>query len=171
MQRFYAGPMKTLLRTLLLTALILWLGGLVFFTITAAVTFQTLLADTHTAGLIVGGLLRILHWMGMVCGLTALAALAFAPVLAIYKRDAASWSMALLAIMMALTAYSQFSIIPAMERDRLACGGAVDRADLAAPCRLHFEALHHRSVNLEGAVLLLGLATVVLVARAEGDQS
>jgi len=42
--------MKTLLRTLLYLALIVWLGGEIFFPIVAAITFGTLQPDTHTAG-------------------------------------------------------------------------------------------------------------------------
>jgi hypothetical protein len=32
---------------------------------------------------------------------------------------------------------------------------------------MDFERLHHRSVHVEGAILLLGLATVIFVAKAE----
>jgi len=75
--------------------------------------------------------------------------------------------MGLVLVMVALTVYAQFGIIPAMERDRIAAGGAIDAADTANPSRVHFEKLHNRSEHVEEAILLLGLATVVLVARAE----
>ena len=65
--------MKTLLRTLLFLALIVWLGAEIFFPVVAAVTFGALPGATHTAGSIVGELLRILHGMGIVCGLVLLA--------------------------------------------------------------------------------------------------
>ncbi len=68
--------MKTLLRTLLYLALIVWLGAEIFFPVVAAVTFQTLQPDTHTAGKIVGQLLRTLHDMGLASGALALLALA-----------------------------------------------------------------------------------------------
>ena len=80
--------MKTVLRTLLYLALIVWLGAEIFFPVVAAITFMTLRADTHTAGTIVGQLLRILHGMGMVSGLVALALLALAPAWSIYKPRA-----------------------------------------------------------------------------------
>jgi len=38
-----------------------------------------------------------------------------------------------LVAMIALTSYSQFAIIPAMERDRIAAGGTIDAADAATP--------------------------------------
>jgi hypothetical protein len=159
--------MKTLLRVVLYLALIVWLGAEIFFPIVAAVTFRTLMPDTHTAGAIVGHLLRILHLMGLVSGMLALALLALAPVWKIYKPHMVLAPMGLLIAMIGLTLYSQFGIIPAMERDRIAAGGSVDAAAVTDPSRMDFEKLHHRSVHVEGAILLLGLATVVFVAKAE----
>jgi hypothetical protein len=75
--------------------------------------------------------------------------------------------MGLLVLMLGLTAYSQFVIIPAMERDRIAAGGAINTADLTNPATVDFNKLHHRSEQVEGITLLLGLATVICVARAE----
>ena len=43
----YSFVMKTLLRSLLYLALMVWLGAEVFFPITAAVAFGTLRPDTH----------------------------------------------------------------------------------------------------------------------------
>ena len=159
--------MKTLLRTLLYLALIVWLGAEIFFPVVAAIAFATLQPDTHTAGTIVGALLRILHGMGMVSGMVALALLALAPAWGIYKPRIALAAMGLVVVMIALTAYSQFGIIPAMERDRRAAGGAIDTADATNPTTIDFNKLHNRSEHVEEAILLLGLATVVLVARAE----
>jgi len=159
--------MKILLRALLSLALIVWLGGEIFFPIVAAVTFTKLQPDTHTAGTIVGQLLRILHGMGLVAGIVILAVLALAPAWGIAKPRAALAAMALVVLMIACTVYSQFGIIPAMERDRFAAGGAIDTTDVANPVTLHFNKLHNRSERVEGAILLLGLATVVLVAWAD----
>ena len=159
--------MRTLLRTLLYLALIVWLGAEVFFPVVAAITFMTLQPDTHTAGTIVGQLLRILHNMGLVSGLVALALLALAPAWGIYRARSVLIPMMMLVLMIACTAYSQFGIIPAMERDRIAAGGDVNKADPSDPGRVEFNALHVRSERVEEAVLLLGLITVILVARAE----
>jgi hypothetical protein len=159
--------MKTLLRTLLYLALIVWLGAEIFFPVVAAITFMTLRTDTHTAGTIVGQLLRILHGMGFVSGMIALALLALAPAWGIYKPRIALAPMGLIALMIALTAFSQFVIIPAMERDRIAAGGAIDAVDETNPSRIDFNKLHNRSENVEVAILLLGIAAVVFVAKAE----
>jgi hypothetical protein len=159
--------MKTLLRTLLYLALIVWLGAEIFFPVVAAITFGALQPDTHTAGTIVGQLLRILHGMGLVSGMVALALLALAPAWGIYKPHAVLVPMGIILLMVAFTVYSQFAIIPAMERDRIAAGGAIDAVDASNPSRVHFNKLHNRSEHVEGIILLLGLATVLLVARAE----
>ncbi len=158
--------MKTLLRTLLYLALIVWLGAEVFFPVVAAITFMTV-PDTHLAGTVVGHLLRILHSMGLVAGIVALILLALAPAWNIYKSKTVLAPMVLLVVMLAATAYSQVGIIPAMERDRIAAGGAIDTQDHTSPLIADFNRLHNRSTFVEETVLLLGLATVVLVARAE----
>ena len=159
--------MKTLLRTLLYLALIVWLGAEIFFPVVAATTFSILHADTHTAGTIVGSLIRTLHGIGLVSGVVLLALLAVAPAWHIFKPRSVLAPMILLVLMLAATAYSQFVIIPAMERDRIAAGGAIDVQDHTNPYVAHFNKLHNRSEHVEEAILLLGLVTVVLVARAE----
>jgi hypothetical protein len=162
--------MKTLLRTLLYLTLIVWLGAEIFFPIVAAITFNTLRPDTHTAGTIVGQLLRILHGMGLVSGVVALALLALAPAWGIYKPRAVLIPMCLLVLMIALTAFSQFAIIPSMERDRISAGGAIDTTNAADPTTIHFNKLHNRSELVEETILLLGIATVVLVAWSESTR-
>jgi hypothetical protein len=159
--------MKTLVRTLLYLSLIVWLGAEIFFPIVAAITFSKLMPDTHTAGSIVGQLIHILHGMGLVSGMVALALLALAPAWGIYKPRAALAPMCLIVLMLALTVYSQFSIIPSMERDRVAAGGAIDTADASNVITVHFNKLHNRSEHVEEAILLLGLASVALVAYCE----
>ena len=163
--------MKTLLRTLLYLAFIVWLGAEIFFPVVAAITFTVLRAETHTAGTIVGELLRILHGMGTVSGLVTLALMALAPAWGIYKPHAVLAPMTLVVLMLACTAYSQYGIIPAMERDRATAGGAIDTTDSTNPTTVHFNKLHNRSEHVEEAILLLGLATIVFVARAETSRA
>lgn len=160
--------MKTLIRTLLLLSLIVWLGAEIFFPVVAAVTFTRLSSNTHDAGMIVGELLRLLHVAGLVAGVVMLALLALAPAWGIFKPRSVLAPMGLVVVMLGLTAYSQFGIIPAMERDRgQASGGNISTLALDDPARVHFDTLHKRSVNVEGAVMLLGIAVVVLVAYGE----
>jgi hypothetical protein len=159
--------MKTLLRALLYLSLIVWLGAEIFFPVVAAITFTTLMPNTHMAGTIVGELLRILHNMGLIAGMVALALLALAPAWGIYKSRSVLAPMVLVILMIALTAYTQFVTIPAMERDRIAAGGAINTLDATNPQTIDFNRLHNRSEDTEGAITVLGLVLVVLVARAE----
>ena len=159
--------MKTLLRTLLYLALIVWLGAEIFFPVVAAITFMSLQPNTHAAGNIVGQLLRILHGMGLVSGMVALALLALAHAWGIYKPRAVLPPMGFIVLMIVLTAFSQFVIIPSMERDRIAAGGAIDTNDVTNLNTIDFNKLHNRSETVEEAILLFGLLTVILVARAE----
>ena len=163
--------MKILIRSLLYLALIVWLGAEIFFPVVAAITFQTLRPDTHTAGSIVGQLLRILHGMGIVSALVVLALLALAPAFGLYKPNAVLAPMVLVVLMLGFTVYSQYGIIPAMERDRIAAGGAIDSSDQTNQITVHFNKLHDRSERVEGIVMLLGVVTVVLMAWAESARN
>ena len=163
--------MKTVLRTLLYLALIVWIGAEIFFPLLLRLLLVLLPGATHTAGTIVGELLRILHGMGIVCGLVLLALMALAPAWNIYKPHSVLAPMVLVVLMLACTAYSQYGIIPAMERDRAAAGGAIDTADSTNPTTVHFNMLHNRSEHVEEAILLFAIATVVLVARAESTRA
>jgi hypothetical protein len=148
--------MTTLLRGIRLLALAVWVGALAFFGFVAYIAFQTL-PDPHQAGEVVRASLLMLHRIGLAAGavylVVTLALLAT-------QRDShpvRAAELALVVAMLALTAYSQFSVIPQMEADRLALGGDVDKAPSADPRREHFERLHQLSVKLEGAILIEGV--------------
>jgi hypothetical protein len=68
-------------------------------------------------------------------------------------------------VMMLLTAYSQFSIIPRMDTARDSVGGNVDAVAANNPGRQIFDRLHQRSVHVEGLVLLCGLGALVATAH------
>jgi len=61
-----------LLRFLMLLALAIWLGGLIFFPVVAQTAFS-ILPSSHLAGEMVRDSLRELHWMGFVSGVVFLA--------------------------------------------------------------------------------------------------
>jgi hypothetical protein len=73
--------------------------------------------------------------------------------------------LALTAVMLLVTAYSQFRILPAMEADRALAGGEVETASLDNAGRVDFERLHRLSERLEGLVLLCGLGVVFVLSR------
>ncbi|HVW78290.1 MAG TPA: DUF4149 domain-containing protein [Alloacidobacterium sp.] len=157
--------MKTLVRALILLLIVLWLGGVMFFPIVAATSFNSI-ADTHAAGTIVGKCLRTLHHEGLFAGTLIVLLLLIAQRIRAYTRVALPVIFAF--IMLALTAFSQFWIIPKMESYRLAAGGAVDAVAVTDPNRIAFNKLHIASEHTEEGVLLAGIVLVILVAREEG---
>ena len=158
--------LEKVLRALRLLAMVAWVGGLAFFAfVVAPVTFHRL-ASAHQAGLVVGGTLEILHWIGMIGGVVFYLATGILWLRAeVPARVGFAIEMALTGVMLAVTAYSQFRILPAMEQDRVQAGGAIETADASDPARLDFERLHVRSERLEGLVLICGIGVVLVLAR------
>ncbi len=161
--------MRTLFHSLVYLVLGLWLGALVFFgAILAPIAFSQLpplfatpAAGIHAAGMVVGGSLVRLHWIGLFCGLIFLVV----SVLARAHYRTIIPQAVLVLVMMLLTAYSQFSIIPRMDTARDSVGGNVDAVAANNPGRQIFDRLHQRSVHVEGLVLLCGLGALVATAH------
>ena len=158
--------MQTVLRALRLMAMVAWVGGLGFFAfVVAPVAFHSL-ASAHDAGLVVGGTLRVLHWIGLVGGAAFCLATAWLWLWAeVPARVGFAIQVALTAVMLAVTVYSQFSILPAMERDRVQAGGDIAMAAVEDAGRVDFERLHRLSERLEGLVLFCGLGVVYFLSR------
>ena len=155
------------MRFLQLLALVLWLGGLCFFAFVVAPVAFSRLADAHEAGIVVGGTLRVLHLMGLACGVV-LFATSFPRLLRGDQSRPTLWGLGIVLLMLVLTAYSQFRVLPEMERDRITAGRAIDRAEAKDPARQSFERLHKLSERLESAVLAGGLALTFLYACDRG---
>jgi hypothetical protein len=160
---------RTLFHSLVYLVLGLWLGALVFFgAVLAPIAFSQLpplfatpAAGIHAAGMIVGGSLVRLHWIGLFCGLIFLVVSVVARA---HYRTIIPQALLVLAMML-LTAYSQFSIIPRMDTARESVGGNVDAVAANNPGRQIFERLHQRSVHVEGLVLLCGVGALVATAH------
>jgi MFS superfamily sulfate permease-like transporter len=154
--------MRTTIRAIILFFIVLWLGGVLFFPIVAATAFSSL-PDTHAAGTIVAKCLRILHYEGLFSGAIIVLLLLIAQVVKAMPRPVIA-PVVMTLIMLALTAYSQFSIIPRMENYRIAAGGAIDAVPPDNPNRVAFNKLHGTSEHVEEGVLLAGVVLVVLLA-------
>jgi len=147
----------------------LWLGALVFFgAVLAPIAFSQLpplfatpAAGIHAAGMIVGGSLVRLHWIGLFCGLIFLVVSVAARA---HYRTIIPQAVLVL-VMMLLSAYSQFSIIPRMDTARESVGGNVEAVAANNPGRQIFDRLHQRSVHVEGLVLLCGVGALVATAH------
>lgn len=158
--------MLGLLRLVQLVAMVVWVGGLIFFAFVLAPTAFHVLPSFHLAGLVVGAALRTLHTIGLVCGGVFLAATA------VMFRQAAMrikgrYEMELLlsAVMVLATLYLQGNVLPAMDRDQAHAGGDINTVAASEPARMDFDKLHARSERVEGLVLLCGLGVVGLMSR------
>jgi hypothetical protein len=160
---------RTLFHSLVYLVLGLWLGALVFFgAVLAPIAFSQLpplfatpAAGIHAAGMIVGGSLVRLHWIGLFCGLIFLVVSVVARA---HYRTIIPQAVLVL-VMLLLTAYSQFSIIPRMDTARESVGGNVEAVAANNPGRQIFDRLHQRSVHVEGLVLLCGVGALVATAH------
>jgi hypothetical protein len=147
-------------------AMVAWVGGLMFFAFVVAPTAFGTLASRHDAGLVVGGTLRILHLIGLFGGLAFCLATAWLWLWAeVPARVSFAIQLALTLVMLLVTAYSQYRILPTMERDRILAGGNIDAAALDNAGKIDFDRLHVLSERLEGLVLFCGLGVVYLLSR------
>jgi hypothetical protein len=155
------------LRTAMLLALIVWIGGIIFFAFVLTRILFTVLPDTQLAGSVVSPALTKLHWMGLVSGFVFLLSSVVYNWRKYLQFRLFSATHVLLVLMLALTAYSQFAITPRMRELRVQLR-TVDVLSPVEPTRAEFNRLHEWSTRSEGAVLFLGLAVVVLTARRMG---
>ncbi len=152
--------MTTLFRFLQFLALGTWVGSILYFgAIVAPAAFTVLTQDQ--AGALVGVTLGRLHLLGIIAGaiyLTAAALLERSP--AALVRPAPL----LVAAMIVLTCVSQFWVISTMDALR-AQMGSVAATPATNALRASFDRLHTLSVRMEMAVLVSGLAALVLTSR------
>jgi len=145
-----------------LLAMVVWVGGLIFFAFVVAPVAFGVLPSSHLAGLVVAGTLHALNEMGLTAGFVFFITMPWK----IRGRRQGSLLLAevvCIAAMMAATMVVQWKIVPQMERDRIAAGGDVDAAPAGNPDRIDFERLHPVSEKVEGAALFMGLGVVVLM--------
>jgi Domain of unknown function (DUF4149) len=163
----------------MLLALIVWIGGIIFFAFVEAPTVfhvpSTLKAWERLSSQdgdmlhemiskLISRSLTGLHWIGIVSGLIFLICSLLYNNLKHAQLKPFALSQVFIVIMLVLTAGSQFGIMPRME-------GLRANTAVQADARSEFDRLHAWSTRLEGGVLLLGLGVVVLTARRFGDSN
>lgn len=147
----------------MLLALVLWLGGIVFFAIMAPNVFAVV-PTREMAGQVIARLLTILHGMGIVAGVVFL--LCSLTLARLSQGAFKPWAARnlLVAAMLALTCIAQFYVFARME-DLRRDMGVIDQIAPGDPRRIEFNDLHLWSTRLEGGVLLLGVAVLYSMAR------
>ena len=153
--------MLAFLRFLMLLALVIWLGGILFFGAVLAPTLFSTLPKREMAGAVVTKSLAALHWIGIVSGIVFLLCALVAPH---FGGTALGWRNWLVVAMLALTLVSQFGVsrrMVALRKDMV----EIDSIAPDDPRRIEFNKLHRYSTALEQGVLILGLVVLWGVAR------
>jgi uncharacterized membrane protein len=157
------------LRFLMVLSLVLWIGGLIFFAFVLAPTAFQVLPNTHLAGNVVGRALSKLHWIAIISGIVFLVSSLLYSYLAEGTAHVFAMRHIFICLMLALTLFSQFWIIPRMDTLRAQVGDFAS-VPLTDPARVQFDALHVWSTRVEGVVLILGLVAVYLTATIPGKR-
>ncbi len=150
----------------MLLALVLWLGGLMFFAFVVAPTVfhPAILPTRDLAGNVVNRSLGILHFIGLVCGVVfVVASMSYSKLAASTAQPFAPIHL-LVYLMLILTLIAQFGVAPKMASLR-ASMGIIDNVSPDDARRVEFNSLHHWSTRLGGGILILGLGVLLLTAR------
>ena len=161
----------SLLKTLHVLALVVWVGEIVFFSFVAApAIFGTLKAaesgldpdkGAEVAGRVVGAIFPVYYRLGYACGaillITSLAMLSGA-----LARNGWLLNSGLVAVMLALTLYAGLVVQPRASALR----PQIHDPTAAVTAKPEFDRLHRLAVILNGAVLLCGVGVTILTARS-----
>ncbi|HEU5233774.1 MAG TPA: DUF4149 domain-containing protein [Terriglobales bacterium] len=151
--------MRSFARFLIILALVVWVGGIIFFSAVVAPALFSILPKPELAAGVVGVSLTALHLIGLVCGVV-LFVLTF-----LIRPGKVRAVRTLVGFMILLTAISQFVVIPQMQRIRDLVGGSIEALPPKDAGRAAFDRLHQFSVGLEGATLVAGLVVIGLISQ------
>lgn len=135
-----------------------WLGAATIVAAAVAPAAFAVLPSRTLAGALVGRVLPVLFWSGMLVSAASLAATWSLPARA--ARVAAG------ALFFAGCAVAQLLVAPRIERIRAAVVGPMDALAAGDPRRLEFGRLHGMSVGLLGLAAIAALIGLVLLARS-----
>jgi Domain of unknown function (DUF4149) len=149
--------MRDLLRFLMLLSLVIWLGGIGFFSIVVAPTIFEVVRDRVLGGALIGACLTQLHYIGITCGLSFLIISLRMNYVEIGAAKFFQLSNMLMLGMLALTLISQLVLLPEVASLR---SGPLTQETLT-----QFRRLHNLTVGLEAGTLLMGLAVLWQAGR------
>lgn len=148
----------------MLLALVLWIGGIVYFGAVVAPTVFAVLPTHDLAGKVVTRTLANLHLIGIICGVVFL--ICSMIVSYVTKGSAQVFAPRHIAIvaMIALTFIAQDVVGKRMNhiKDQI---GVIDNVSASDPQRVEFNRLHVWSTRLEGCILLLGVGVLYGASR------
>ncbi len=149
------------MRQLTIVATSLWLGAMGFFAFVAAPAAFTVLGR-ESAGRLIAALMPRYHWVGLALGFLALVG-----IVGRWGRVGGGWldrlPLALALVMLALTAWSLFVLLPEVDALRLALPpGRGAEALAASPEAARFARLHMLATALGLGVMGAGVGVVLL---------
>jgi uncharacterized membrane protein len=153
----------------MLLALVVWIGGIIFFAFVEAPTLFTVLPTTRLAGDVVSVSLTKLHWMGLISGIVFLVCSLFYNQLRYARFRPFAAMHVLVVLMLLLTAVSHFRITPKMTYLRFMM--QLNSPDVPSAQRAEFDRLHAWSTRLEGGVLLLGIGLIALTGARTTERT
>jgi len=157
------------MRHLTIIATSLWLGAMGFFAFVAApVAFGVL--GRESAGRLIAAVMPRYHWIGLALGILALCG-----IIGRWGRGGGGLldrlPLILVGLMLALTAYSLFVLLPQVDALRLALPpGRSAEALAVSPDAARFARLHMVSTGLGLAVMGAGICVVILEAVRRTDR-
>ena len=150
--------------------LAVWIGALVGFAfIFAPIAFRTI-PDIDLFTKVTTRVLGALATLGYVCGSLAVmvtvwrAIRSSAPRLDLIRT-------CFVVLMLALVAYQARTIVPEMETTSASFHVPITSITKSDPRRVRYDALHHRSSVVYGAVLLLGFATIAIATLRKSSSA
>lgn len=157
--------MSSTLRFIRLFTLGAWLGSIFYFTAITPGLFR-LIPNPDQTGLVVEFALTRLHTLGVVAGLLFIFASAALAAVSPQRTSRILIPAAGVAVMVILTAISQHVVVRrlAVLRQEM---GSVAATPATNPLRAQFDRLHAISVDLEGAVFLIGFASLFFTVRRD----
>jgi hypothetical protein len=157
--------MTNILKFVQVFALGTWVGAIFYFSAEVAPEAFRVLPSQDLAGVLVEFTLRRLHTLGVTAGILFLLVSAALAVSASGARRSVLLPSIGVAIMVLLTVISQHVVIRRMMELRREMGSVAATA-VDSPLRVEFDKLHGVSVQLEGATLLIGFASLFLTVRS-----
>jgi hypothetical protein len=140
-----------------------WLGAAALVATVVAPAAFAVLPSRALAGALVGRVLPVIFWSGMLVGVAA-AALT-------WTLPARGWRTGAALALLGACAAAQLVVAPRIERVRTQISGAVDALDPSDPRRQAFGRLHGMSVVWMGVGGLAALIALILLVRLISSRS
>lgn len=159
--------MKKVLQFFQAILLVMWLGGMIFFSFIVAPSAFKVLPTRQLAGSLVAEILQKSNFISYVVLVLFILLCLLTRILQKQKWSAPQRFLVLLAsVALVISLYSKFGVEPRLHTLRIETG-AIDARAVDDPLRREFDRLHQRSVTLFGINLSVGLLMLGVWVKAQ----